>query len=717
MAKRARNKSSPSAGSQEKRQQRTIHDTLASRPGPLKGELAWVGAVFAAAVAVRLVFFFINKNTNPLFYHPVLDALFHHEWAQQILAGDFWGDEVFFRAPFYPYLLAFLYKLGGTSIAFAVLVQHIIGSLSAVLVYLLARRYFTRRVSVAAGIVAAFYWPLIYFEGDLLFETLIVFLDLALLLVLAIAIERRSTALLAAAGLVLGLSAITRPSILILVPVLPVVFRHAAERRKDPGAGRAWIRQTAIVVAGSLVFILPVLVRNFAVGRDFVPIASQGGVNFYIGNNPQSNGSQAMVPGARADLYGTYQGAIELAEKDAGRKLKPSEVSTYYTRKALDFIVTEPAGAARLFFKKLYLFWAGIERSNDKYMQFFWKRYGLGRFPFPGFWLVGPFALLGGALLIRRWKEYSLLYLFVLSYMIGVVIFFVNGRFRLPVAPVLIIFASYAFFHLLATARTNRAGLFPVVGLLAVFAFAVDYDYVAFRGVRSIDEAVSHYEIANAYLKMGDKDRALSHFEEAAEMQRKYPTRSYAQIGGTIDFNIGMIYWERGLYSRAIEALERIPDADPRSFQAKALLGDSYVKKGRAGDAVALYAGMLRKSPDDPRVLFGLGVALRGTGDLERSRQVLEEILQKHRPPDGSVNLELARTLELKGDIEGAVRNYEAAAAKEPQRRDATLELARLCKKTGNRDRAAELLTELRTAFPDDRAIEMELNALRSGRP
>jgi len=250
-----------------------------------------------------------------------------------------------------------------------------------------------------------------------------------------------------------------------------------------------------------------------------------------------------------------------------------------------------------------------------------------------------------------------------------------------------------------------------------VFVFAVDYDYVAFRGVRSIDEAVSHYEIANAYLKTGDKDRALSHFEEAAEMQRKYPTRSYAQIGGTIDFNIGMIYWERGLYSRAIEALERIPDADPRSFQAKALLGDSYVKKGRAGDAVALYAGMLRKSPDDPRVLFGLGVALRGTGDFERSRQVLEEILQKHRPPDGSVNLELARTLELTGDIEGAVRNYEAAAAKEPQRRDATLELARLCKKTGNRDRAAELLTELRTAFPDDRAIEMELNALRSGRP
>ena len=716
MAKHNRKRTPQDIGARETQPRRSIHETLAARKGLAKNELKYIGLVLVIALAVRTIFFFINKNTNPLFYHPVLDALFHHEWAQEILAGDFWGDEVFFRAPFYSYMIAFLYKFSGSSISFAVFVQHVIGSLSAVLVYLLSRRYFSTRVSIVSGLITALYWPLIYFEGDLLFETLVVFLDLALLLLIALAIERRSRALFIASGLVLGLSAVTRPSILILVPVLPLVFRHTPAAKKHGNAGRAWLRQTALVVAGSLVFILPVLVRNFVVGRDFVPIASQGGVNFYIGNNPQSNGSQAMVPGARADLYGTYQGAIELAEKDAGRKLKPSEVSNYYTRKALDFILTEPGDAARLFFKKLYLFWAGIERSNDKYIQFFWERYGLGKYPLPGFWLVGPFALLGGALLLRRWKEHSLLYLFALSYMLGVVVFFVNGRFRLPVAPVLIIFASYAILYAFSAARARSAETVRIAAFLAVFVFAVDYDYIAFRGVRSIDEAVSHYEIANACLKKGDKDMALSHFEEAAAIQRKYPTRSYAQIGGTIDFNLGMIYWERGLYSRAIEALERIPDADPRAFQAKALLGDSYVRKGRPGDAIALYTRMLRASPDDPRVLFGLGVALRTAGDFDRSRRTLEEILKKHRPPDGSVNLELARTLELQGDVEGAVRNYEAAVASPPQKRDATIELARLLKRMGRTDEALERLTQLRAAYPDDRAIEMELNALRSGR-
>ena len=692
------------------------YEALLARKGLSRREIVSVGIVFVTALLIRSIYFFINKNNNPLFYHPVLDELFHHEWARDILAGNFWGNEVFFRAPLYPYVLAFLYRVSGQSIAFTIYVQHVIGSLSAVLVYFLARRYFSPRVSFLSGMLAALYWPLVYFEGDLLFETLVVFLDLALLVALSVAIKRRSAALLFVSGALLGLSAIARPSILILIPVLPLVFHYSAAPRAKPAPNRRpWIRQTAWVVCGSLVFILPVMARNFIVGRDIVPIASQGGVNFYIGNNPRSNGSQAVVPGARADLYGTYQGAIELAERDAGRKLKPSEVSNYYTKKGLDFIIFSPGDAARLFVKKLYFFWAGIERSNDKYIQFFWERYGLGKIPLPGFWLVGPFALLGGALLIRRWKQYSLLYLFVLSYMAGVVAFFVNGRFRLPVAPVLIIFASYAFFRAYLAARSKSVDLLRIVAILAAGVIIVDSDYVALRGVRAIDEAVSHYELANAYLQMGNKDSALAHFEEAHAIQQRYPTRGYAQIAGNIDYNLGAIYWEKGLYSRAIEALERIPDSDPRALQTKNILADSYVKKGRYNDAIALCTRILQLNPNDAPSLFGLGVAYRMTGDLDRSRQTLEEVLRRHRPPDGSVNLELARTLELAGDTAGAIHNYEIAMANPPQRRDAALELARLYKKKGDKEKALEYLKKLQAAEPNDRTIEMEINALRTG--
>ncbi len=713
MAKKAKKKTAQTDAVRKATTREVDFDRLMSRSSIGKSEIKYVAAVFVIALAVRLVYFFLNKANNPLFYHPILDALFHHEWAGEILAGNFWGDEVFFRAPFYPYALAFFYKLSGSSIAFATFVQHITGSFSAALLYALSRQYFSVRVSLLAAVLAALYWPLIYFEGDLLIVTFVVFFDISLLLCLAVAIRKQSTPLYVAAGLILGLSAIARPSILIFVPVIPIVF-HVSSMIQQRGQSRTWQKQTVLLLSGAMVIILPVIIRNYVVGRDFVPIASQGGVNFYIGNNPQSNGSLAMVPGARADMYGTYHGAIELAERDRGRRLKPSEVSSYYTGKALGFFAEAPGDAMALTSKKLYMFWAGVERSNNKYIQFFWERYGLGKIPLPGFWLIGPFALLGGVLLFRRRREMSLLYLFVLSYMVGVVAFFVNARFRLPVTPVLILFASFAIFYLVECVRARSESFLRALLVLAVCVFIVDYDYIAFRGVRAIDEAISHYELANAFLKMDNKDGALHHFEQAREIQEKYPTRAYLQISGTVDFNLGSIYFENGLYSRAVQALERVPDTDPRVYQAKTLLADCYVKGGRYADAIDVYVRILQADPNHARSLFGLGIAYRMTGDLDRSQQALEEVLRKHKPPDGSVNLELARTLQARGDTEGAIRNYQIASASNLQRRDAYLELARLHKTQGDREKAIEYYERLRTAYPNDRSIQMEINALRS---
>jgi len=99
---------------------------LRSRHGFEAREFLHIGVIFAVALAIRLIFFFVNKQTNPLFNDPILDSLFHHQWAKEINDGNFWGDEVYFRAPLYPYFLAFLYKISGTSIAFATFCQHLI---------------------------------------------------------------------------------------------------------------------------------------------------------------------------------------------------------------------------------------------------------------------------------------------------------------------------------------------------------------------------------------------------------------------------------------------------------------------------------------------------------------------------------------------------------------------------------------------------------------
>jgi predicted membrane-bound mannosyltransferase len=104
-------------------------------------DLLHVALVLAAAFALRLVFFYLNQRNNPVFAQPIMDALYHDDWAKRILEGTA-SAEVYYRGPLYPYLLAFLYKISGSSIAFAVFVQHVIGALTSGAVYLLAREYF-----------------------------------------------------------------------------------------------------------------------------------------------------------------------------------------------------------------------------------------------------------------------------------------------------------------------------------------------------------------------------------------------------------------------------------------------------------------------------------------------------------------------------------------------------------------------------------------------
>jgi tetratricopeptide (TPR) repeat protein len=289
-------------------------------------------------------------------------------------------------------------------------------------------------------------------------------------------------------------------------------------------------------------------------------------------------------------------------------------------------MLSSPKEAAGLMLKKLYLFWAGIERSNNKYMQFFWKKFGFGKFPLPGFWLIGPAALLGGVLLWPRRRKLSLLYLFVLSYMVGVVVFFVNGRFRLPVVPVLIILAAYAVFHLIYASRAKGTGFLRIIAILAVCVFIVDYDYISFRGVRALDEAVTYYELGNAHMNLGNKESARIEFENAWAVQKKYPTRGYLNFAGTIDYNLGLIYWEKGAYPQAIEALKRVSDRYPKALQAKVMLADCYAKMGLSKEAIRTYEAILRRDPNDKQSLLGLARLYRELGDVEKATQFLTRL-------------------------------------------------------------------------------------------
>ncbi|MGD8396211.1 MAG: glycosyltransferase family 39 protein, partial [Candidatus Eiseniibacteriota bacterium] len=447
-------------------------------------------AILALALVVRAVHL-IGLLGDPLFDEPRMDPLYHDTWARHIAAGQLTADEPFFRAPLYAYFLGGIYALSGGSILVARAVQLALGALVPLLVTRIGRRIVSPRVAIAAGLVAALNPLALRFEGDLLVEGPFVVLVMLALHLQMRALERPSAAAWWWTGLVFGLAAITRPNILAFVVLLPLVIWMA--RRRWPwqsiseratgisapfarGTPTPW-REFAALALGIILPILPVLVHNAAAG-DPTPIATQGGVNFYIGNNPHSDGFTAVVPGTSANWWGGYNDAITQAQQARGRELRMSEVSDYWLGEGLRFIASRPHAALELALRKLYLFWWGAEISNNEHVYFL-RRYSLplrAMLWYHGihapFGILAPLALIGMAFAVRRRPRALPLVVFVLAYMASVVLFFVCARFRYPVTPVLALFAVYAVAVLggeLGTAlRSGRRGRWRHLRTLAL---------------------------------------------------------------------------------------------------------------------------------------------------------------------------------------------------------------------------------------------------------
>jgi len=70
----------------------------------------WHLPLIAAIAIIARIIYDINLSTDIFLNSYHLDSLVLHSWALDILSGTT-ANLAFFRAPFYPYLLALLYKL------------------------------------------------------------------------------------------------------------------------------------------------------------------------------------------------------------------------------------------------------------------------------------------------------------------------------------------------------------------------------------------------------------------------------------------------------------------------------------------------------------------------------------------------------------------------------------------------------------------------------
>jgi 4-amino-4-deoxy-L-arabinose transferase-like glycosyltransferase len=576
--------------------------------------------ILVLALAFRGLYL-AEGSGHPDFNLIFMDQEVHVEWARGLVAGE-WSPPydklqtgAFFRAPLYPHFLAAVLALSGGSLWAARIVQAVIGSFSCVLAYGVATKCFGTRTGVITGVLCALYWVFAYFDARLLLPVLLVFLILLAMLLTFLAAERRSAGLIALAGLTFGLYSITRPNIFVFFPFL--IWWSWRTFRQERRARTVLF--TGLLALGCVLPPLLVTVRNRAVADDWVVVASQGGVNFYIGNNAQSNGMEAVVPGTRQSWWGGFEDTRRIAEEAAGRSLKDSEVSDYWFRRAFSDIGANPGRWLRLTGRKALAFFGDPELPNNEPYEAQRPQYRTLRLVPLGFAIFMGLFLVSLPEMIRRIRSaeehemrdrfVSLSLQFVIVYSLSVIAFFVTGRYRIPVIPFLVMGAALTLVRIFERLRAGRirSALLPLaaaVCLIGVLRIDVLDVRAATRGFAELTEAQNR-------LAQGDFDGAIRRLEEirdrrSVRAREVYQSliRAYSQRSGPGD---------REAILRVASEAERIYPEEPEFLWFVAVASVDAKQWERAAAVVARY---LQKKPQDVR-----GIYLGFVTALARSRQ------------------------------------------------------------------------------------------------
>ena len=169
--------------------------------------------IFVLALAARLIYL-RQVSAMPTFNVPLIDSKQYDILARNLVYQGVMDRPFFWQGFFYPIYLSAVYLLTEGSLLWARIFQIVLGSTVCVLVFQLGREIFDKRTGILAGVICAFYGPLIFFEAELLATGWASFLSVVIMLLLLKANRKGKVGIYLTIGICGGLSAITRANFL-----------------------------------------------------------------------------------------------------------------------------------------------------------------------------------------------------------------------------------------------------------------------------------------------------------------------------------------------------------------------------------------------------------------------------------------------------------------------------------------------------------------------
>lgn len=621
----------------------SMPDIRKSLPGIPSGLLL----ILVGAVVLRVIYLYCYSSL-PDWEQLTVDNYYHHHWAQTIAAGNVVGDTTYFRAPFYVWCLGALYALFGSSLWVARVFGAAAGLATVAVTYFLARRIYDHRAGlVAAALFAVLPTPL-YFEAEILLDPLFTLLFICAIYFLVVWLDTGYSRNAVLSGLMIGLATLTRPTALILLFVMAafLLFSHRTNTRR-------W-HQMALLVAVCAAVVGITFARNLVVAGDPVIIASQGGINLYLGNHEHADGVSAAMPEPYGHNWRIKQ-ITEIAEQEEERTLKPGEVSTFWTRRAVQWASDQPVTFLTLYAKKFALAFCNREVSNNRDLANMFDSIFLLKYnPLPFAVLLG-LSVLGIIVTQKSNRHLWVVVLIVVGYAATIALFFFNSRFRLPLMPLFAVLSAGGIIGAVRTVRVDRGKLAVKVTIAAIVMLVVSF----WQPVSGSHGRSPHAFVSKGihYFSVGKYTQALSYFQSAVTIDENFPEAN---------LNAGACHVRLGNLEEAESCFAREIEHNPERPKAYINLASLFLLRGDQEAAMTQLRQALLLAPSDPDANI---LHLRLAAAIKDDRLDLAEVTQlsaTRTKDDIFVLNEAAILLTQSGDMETADRILRRAIASSP---------------------------------------------------
>jgi tetratricopeptide (TPR) repeat protein len=408
------------------------------------------------------------------------------------------------------------------------------------------------------------------------------------------------------------------------------------------------------------------------------------GSNFYIGNNQNASGLYEPLRQYRGDPRFERDDARLLAEQAERRQLTPREVSNYWLNQAISEIQAEPSRWFRLLAWKAFLTLHATEIVDAESERVHARDSLLLRLMLPllHFGILLPLAVLGIWLTRQDFVRWGTLYAIIIVFSLSVVVFYVMGRYRYPLVPVLTLFAAAGLLE--ATHRLwSKTGLGDLaIGVSCAVGVAIlsnwpqpklIFDQVTYINIANalqdmhrpqdsiapLKEALkiqpryadAYNNLGNAYLAMGQSEDAIASLSQAIKLN---PRMTFAYL------NLARAFESRGETQQAVESSRQAISLDPLFAEAHQLLGRILCSQGYFSEGIPHLEQAVNLDPKSPEMKGELANGYARQGNYREGIQVLREAYREH-PKSIEVGNNLAAFLATAPD--DRARNGKEAVA------------------------------------------------------